>query len=583
MRVLMFLSFFQVYDGYDDNSARVAEILCGLEKPSPIKSTSNVVYIVAYQSEYDTFHNPKFKLHFKAVEPTVAVLPSVNECGDVQIALNTSTTYNITSPGYPSGYSTGLSCNWTLSSTDPRFHPIVLFVEVDLEDSPTCVSDYVKVMTSKDSVTWNEETRLCNANFHGPWAHRPIHGTPYLQVAFYSDWHQNRTGFLALSSLACGGELTDPNGVIEVSDIVDLVGLRMAGFCMYNITVRPGRTIQFEFEEFSFPQIHETCDSYIAFRNGRDDESPLLGQGKYCGIERPSIPSTSGRYAFVKYVTNLASNVRFKLKYREVGSECGRSIVLSSSYRSEVIMTPNYPNIPDPFSECVWTFMAPAGESITINFIERFDLSRAANCGREYVELRNGGTERAQILGSFCGNTLPPPITTTTNVLRVKFFTEVNDPKNGFKANVSISTCGGLFQAASGVIRSPGYGVPGAFPANAICDYRIKTRLQSVITLQMIEVDLPTNCELDHLEIYSVLPNDVDKTNDSLVKHGEYCGENFEAEIVGNSNEMLIRFKTFAPNTVYRGFFIKYNSTNAPCGGEINSETGKYRYYTLEN
>lgn len=60
---------------------------------------------------------------------------------------------------------------------------------------------------------------------------------------------------------------------------------------------------------------------------------------------------------------------------REVSMNCGGEFHLSSKQKEWEISTPNYPNIPPPYSECVWTAMAPGKERIFIHFIERFDLS----------------------------------------------------------------------------------------------------------------------------------------------------------------------------------------------------------------
>jgi cubilin len=54
---------------------------------------------------------------------------------------------------------------------------------------------------------------------------------------------------------------------------------------------------------------------------------------------------------------------------------CGGSILLSAEYNSSVIMSPRYPNVPPPHTECEWIFMAPAGERLHLEFVERFDVT----------------------------------------------------------------------------------------------------------------------------------------------------------------------------------------------------------------
>ena len=55
--------------------------------------------------------------------------------------------------------------------------------------------------------------------------------------------------------------------------------------------------------------------------------------------------------------------------------DCGGKYILTSGEESEEFSTPNYPNVPPPYSECIWTFMAPAGKRLSIHFVEAFDLT----------------------------------------------------------------------------------------------------------------------------------------------------------------------------------------------------------------
>jgi len=54
---------------------------------------------------------------------------------------------------------------------------------------------------------------------------------------------------------------------------------------------------------------------------------------------------------------------------------CGGEFILTSKQNKWEISTPNYPNIPPAFAECTWTATAPAGEKLSIHFLDRFDLS----------------------------------------------------------------------------------------------------------------------------------------------------------------------------------------------------------------
>lgn len=524
-----------------------------------------------------------FKFRYRAIQPTAsASTPApVDGCGHNAITLmNATHVVNFTSPGYPHGYATRLNCSWTVTSAHPDYHPILHFIDMDVEDSTDCVGDFVKVSGSKDVFNWKELTRVCNLNFRGlPWSQHSLEGTPNLKVEFFSDYYGNRTGFSALTALRCGGVFTEPNGVINSMNVTQLMYAPNDRLCMYNITVRPGRQIKFEFERLGLEKRGDTCSSYIVIKNGMDDTAPLLDNtGQICGVDPPILSPTSSRYAFVKFINNNPYNMNhFRLKYREIRPDCGGSYTLNEDFQSMVISTPNYPNIPNAHSECVWTFLAPAGESISISFMNKFDLY-SGPCNREYVELRDGGTGRSIELATYCGFKLPPPVTTKSNMLRVKYFTDEDDPKSGFQANVTIAKCGGYIRNSAGFLKSPGYGVAGGYPAAMTCDYRIIGSTDSTIKIKFLKIDLPqsSNCsDVDHVAVYTIVPDIEDRNNETLIHHGTYCGNAEIPEITGNSNEILIRFQSFSSGSDHIGFRLKFNSSINQCGGEITAEAGE--------
>lgn len=68
------------------------------------------------------------------------------------------------------------------------------------------------------------------------------------------------------------------------------------------------------------------------------------------------------------------------------------------------------------------------------------------------MELRDGATEMASLIGTFC-STLPGTQESTGNLLRVRYFNDEALPGNGFTANVSV---GGYHDS-----RLPGPRLPG--------------------------------------------------------------------------------------------------------------------------
>lgn len=453
-----------IYDGYDESNS--PELLTQKQDDvsmSSVVSTSNVVFITFSIS---SFSESKFKLVWNQMgymnsSANVSFVDNLNCTENSIVNLAPRQIQMITSPGFPNGYDVLVDCKWTFVPTVQGYHALLTFNGLDLESTDGCIADYVSVSKSRDLDHFTEIAKVCT-----PDPDRSVtmyRGTPSLRVEFRSDSYLNKTGFSATVELDCGGLLTQPSGIIE-ADMVSLTTGRFTQTCTWDIAVKRGRTIQFEFNNKLTMKRHPdgSCASYIIIRNGDNDEAPFLGDGKFCENKAFTIPKTSGNKAYVKYVkelTPVSFEDVFEITYRQVEHNCGGEITLTSNNNSTIINTPNYPNIPLPFIECIWRIAAPNGELIIIEFLERFDLTSSRNCTQEYVEIRDGSTMAASTIGRFC-DAIPPTQMTTSNMARVHYFTDVLVPKNGFKAKLSIAKCGGSYNSWRGFVTSKNY--PGS-------------------------------------------------------------------------------------------------------------------------
>ncbi|VEN57932.1 unnamed protein product, partial [Callosobruchus maculatus] len=430
-----------VYDGFDSDATELGEY-CGTTLPKPLKSSSNVMYLSAYVLF-------QFGIKF-VIEWQEIVEYRFNNikkgCGSSDIiSLNSSSSnYTLTSPGYPTGYANNLNCQW-IFSTIPMNHLAITFQDVNFGIrvagffAATCqYVDVVKLYQKGPfDDDWQKMRSVCQSTSE------VIHATNLLKVEFVTTRFRNGTGFKAYVAEGCGGLLTDPSGYIIFGDS-STRGLE----CQWNITVRSTRAIDLIFEEIDIPDGTEgMCDSYLMVKNGISQESPFLGKGKYCGTKVPEKITSTGNNLYVKY--RGVKNAKFRLRYREAIQGCGRKISLTEYDSTDEIHSPNYPNIPTSHIECHWIITAPIYDSVRIDFEDRFDLSDAKSCTIEYVEIRDGGTENSALLGRYCDDP-PNSIVSTGNMMFVKYFTDTDDPKNGFKAKVSVAACGGTLRGTAG-------------------------------------------------------------------------------------------------------------------------------------
>lgn len=131
----------------------------------------------------------------------------------------------------------------------------------------------------------------------------------------------------------------------------------------------------------------------------------------------------------------------------------------------------------------------------------------------------------------------PSSITSTGNMLRIHYFSDFSEPKNGFKALLSIKRaffsikyiyprekyiyfqqrsslsilpdiCGGIIRDVNGIISSPNF--PFFYPKNQTCTWWIIAPAHHTLKLTFLDINLPglRRCKItDHVQIDDVLKN----------------------------------------------------------------------------
>ncbi|XP_046392545.1 cubilin-like [Ischnura elegans] len=598
----------KLLDGYDESAPVLFED-CDYNSPPPLTSSSNVVYIVWNVQPIRV--GSWFSLNWLQVPRELTSTPapantslSIPGCGGIFTAQTNGTVF--TSPGYPNGYAGNLDCEWIFETT-PYNHIKILVNDMNLQPSPYCsVADSLMIYDGKGGhQEWELLKTYCLPNAS---REDPVKGSNIVKVVFHSDRFRNGTGFSAVAAADCGGSLKGPNGIIDAHNLnSSALSSRMMWMeCAWDITVKAGRTIVVEFDEFDIFSVDPHCgDSYILFRNGGTSSSPYLGNGKYCGTQAPSVPETIGNHMFIKY-SATAGTKGFKLRYREKSLSCGGHMTLTSDMSSFVINSPNYPNIPPPHIECKWVFLAPAGEMISLDFLERFDLTASYKCKKAYVEIRDGGTENAEVLGSFCLEK-PGTVSSTGNIMFVKYFTDAQEPRNGFKANISIAKCGGILRGESGVLTSPHY--PAPYPSNTECKWTIEGPQYGVVRINFSVVDFPrnNNCSsTDHIVVTEkayIFRNELSATtvrppmpfttsddDDDYEYEDEeeieirqpvnqveerrrilavICGSSVPSPIEASSNQVEVKLVSRGGSSGFKGFSLTFDNSMESCGGRL--------------
>ena len=116
--------------------------------------------------------------------------------------------------------------------------------------------------------------------------------------------------------------------------------------------------------------------------------------------------------------------------------ECGRTL----QEHSGTFVSPGFPRTPK-HKLCEWRISMTPGERIVLNFTA-FGLRRGSGkCRDEYVEVRDGHSRTAPLIGRYCGRKRPPTIWSTGNRLWISYSSGDAAVRQGFKATYRGEPC----------------------------------------------------------------------------------------------------------------------------------------------
>ncbi|XP_023687916.2 CUB and sushi domain-containing protein 2 isoform X1 [Paramormyrops kingsleyae] len=112
---------------------------------------------------------------------------------------------------------------------------------------------------------------------------------------------------------------------------------------------------------------------------------------------------------------------------------CVFSCFFNFTTPSGVLLSPNYPQEYGNSMHCVWLIIAKPESRINLAFN---DLSLEKQF--DFLSIKDGGKAESPILGTFSGDALPSPITTSAHVARLEFLTDHTNTDRGF--NITFTT-----------------------------------------------------------------------------------------------------------------------------------------------
>uniref|UniRef100_A0A6I8QPJ8 Neuropilin 2 n=1 Tax=Xenopus tropicalis TaxID=8364 RepID=A0A6I8QPJ8_XENTR len=212
------------------------------------------------------------------------------------------------------------------------------------------------------------------------------------------------------------------------------------------------------------------------------------------------------------------------------------------------ITSPGYPNDYPPHQNCEWIISAPEpNQKIVLNFNPHFDIEKH-DCKYDFIEIRDGDSESAELLGKHCGNIAPSTITSSGSQMYIRFTSDYARQGAGFSLRYEIfktgsEDCSRNFTNSNGTIESPGF--PDKYPHNLDCVFTIVAKPKMEIILQFLTFDLEHDplqagegdCKYDWLDIWDGVPS-----VGPLI--GRYCGTKTPSEIRSSTGILSLTFHT---------------------------------------
>uniref|UniRef100_A0A915JRJ0 CUB domain-containing protein n=1 Tax=Romanomermis culicivorax TaxID=13658 RepID=A0A915JRJ0_ROMCU len=395
-------------------------------------------------------------------------------------------------------------------------------------------------------------------------------------VEFVTDQSVNFSGFSLQYKLVCGAHFQLKDGTTQQLTSPNYPNAYpLSTKCVWIIGGRNGRTLSVQFDEIQLESSDGCRKDNLKVINGYEGSDPVLA--KYCGSpsNKPLVTSTSN-FLYIEFVSDDSGVGKgFSLTVSEKRFGCDeRVLTLKEQNPKATLESPNFPDEYPNSLDCSWVVQAPPGHRIQFDLDPAsFDLemTRNGSCSYDYIELHDGASMVAPLLGQFCDKTSHGSVFSTGSNMLIRFVTDESIAKKGFRAIFKIATCGGTVLLKVGTvteISSPNY--PQPYSSNNICEWKVLAPEGHFINVSFADIGLMStpnsNCTSDYVEVV-----DVNATGTSF---GRFCKPSDSMiKIRSTSDSLYIKFVS-DPHMNTHGFKILLNASEEVCGGHLTESSG---------
>ena len=215
------------------------------------------------------------------------------------------------------------------------------------------------------------------------------------------------------------------------------------GTCTWNITVPRGRFIKLTF----WKNYGDCKENFVNVFDATN--STRISLGKFCDKYSEEVVFSNGNSLLVEYNSlhmswyddNGFLATYETIKERPADYSClGKESSLEDDQGEFASFSYplHYPNN----AKCSWRIYRPAGFIVQLTF-HSFNLQQSENCEADYVEIRQSKDKsdvewRSELIGRFCGYSLPSVIVSNQSYVIVKFVADMSKMYPGFHASYKV-------------------------------------------------------------------------------------------------------------------------------------------------
>ncbi|XP_045623432.1 cubilin [Procambarus clarkii] len=564
------------------------EKMCGKQLPPPVNSSGSSIKLLFHTN--DAVQGDGFKVSWQQV------------CGNIY----TGSVGYIVSPQHPNNYPDNALCVYRIVAPREKYITIN-FLSFDLESGPSCLFDNLTVIQERPSFLRRWQTTRSWGPYCGgnpPPAAITTRGPTTL--VFASDFTYTKAGFVANFTVeGCGGNISAP-GVIQLPTR-PIYAPHMS--CTWYITAPEGKVPHFKFQELEIEGSYRCQYDSLSIYDGhaiRNDKMVV----RLCGNHMGAMPVVVGRERLARLVFRSDRSISgegFRAAL-EFTYHCGGNVNISYNGASETIRSLDADNDGnyEPMLYCGWLVEGLADHVVTLTFsrldVEPPGANDTSPCPYDAVKVYDGPSEASALITTRCNSTeLPGPISSSSNVMFIRFYSDSTNQYPGFTAMLTNTPhpCGASSLEATNetqVLESPGY--PTAYPISTRCQWVITAPEDDMdIHLEINDFSLEASprCSKDQLYISEYdradpgrIPINNARTRpyevalnfngrrayfilDNRLSHG-YCGSTFSHHLTSTTNAVRLAFVSDEA-TVAPGFRLHYSI--AGCNRTFNSTSGR--------